>query len=522
MNELSALLPIIDLHAAELKASHPGVLAIRPGYVLENNWPTKQPAIVVVTAPNAGHVDLPAEIDGVLVQGRAATPAEALRYQQPQQYARLAAERPELEAGAFPEVDPAPSVAAAGPTLEVEAAKPSMPYTPPPNVSLAPVTGNIPLVCHASPDAGWPTLRDFLASTHTSLTVGMYDFTSAHILQAVENDLSGARRMVLTLDHPSRNATADQSDDETMARLADQLGDAFQAAWALVGSNHAIQRWIFPTAYHIKVAVRDSQSVWLSSGNWNNSNQPDMDPIGHPQPQTDQALARRSDRDWHIIIDHASLATTYEAFLTHDFEVAHGVAGGRVAPLGAEPDVTMPAAFRPEAVATWHFFPPLRIENEPVTITPLLTPDHDVYQPAILELIQKAQQKLYIQLQYIHPSDKPEDAAFNALIDAVVQKIDQHLDVRIIVSQFQNDQGWLERLQAAGVDLGHVKIQNGVHNKGFVVDSQRVALGSQNWSGDGVLRNRDASVIIDNQRAAQYYEGIFLHDWENVAKQSIA
>ena len=34
--------------------------------------------------------------------------------------------------------------------------------------------------------------------------------------------------------------------------------------------------WIFRTAYHIKVAVRDHSTFWLSSGNWNNSNQPEQ------------------------------------------------------------------------------------------------------------------------------------------------------------------------------------------------------------------------------------------------------
>ena len=54
-----------------------------------------------------------------------------------------------------------------------------------------------------------------------------------------------------------------------------------------------------------------------------------------------------------------------------------------------------------------------------------------------------------------------------------------------------------------------------------MIDGKKVALGSQNWSGDGVLRNRDASVILDNPTAAQYYEKIFLHDWDRIAKQSM-
>ena len=74
-----------------------------------------------------------------------------------------------------------------------------------------------------------------------------------------------------------------------------------------------------------------------------------------------------------------------------------------------------------------------------------------------------------------------------------------------------------EKLQAAGFDLSKVRIQTGVHNKGFIVDTQVVAIGSQNWSGDGVLHNRDASLIIHNAEAAAYFEAIFLHDWVNMA-----
>jgi phosphatidylserine/phosphatidylglycerophosphate/cardiolipin synthase-like enzyme len=58
-------------------------------------------------------------------------------------------------------------------------------------------------------------------------------------------------------------------------------------------------------------------------------------------------------------------------------------------------------------------------------------------------------------------------------------------DVRIILSQWQLMNGWLDRLQQAGIGMDSVRIQHGVHNKGFVVDSTTVMLGSQNWSGDG-------------------------------------
>jgi phosphatidylserine/phosphatidylglycerophosphate/cardiolipin synthase-like enzyme len=85
--------------------------------------------------------------------------------------------------------------------------------------------------------------------------------------------------------------------------------------------------------------------------------------------------------------------------------------------------------------------------------------------------------------------------------------------------EWQIPGGWLDRLQEAGIDLDVVKLQNGVHNKGFIFDHKIVALGSQNWSGDGVLRNRDASVVIENATAAAYFETIFLGDWNTIAQK---
>lgn len=58
-----------------------------------------------------------------------------------------------------------------------------------------------------------------------------------------------------------------------------------------------------------------------------------------------------------------------------------------------------------------------------------------------------------------------------------------------------------------------------VHNKGIIVDSEVVAVGSQNWSGDGVLCNRDATVVIYNKDAAEYWEEIVIHDWTKMASQ---
>lgn len=530
---------VVVRHLSELRK--PGVLSVRPGYKAVGGWLTATPSIVVVVRSKDTEVSpdqkLPSSLEGIPVDVREASPLQLLRADDPTKYQLAAATaHHEVRLPEFPferEVttgNPLTSLTAAPDANAELSAKPQIPYKSLSDVPLTPVEDNMTITCHASPDAGWPELKAFLDGTKTSLTVGMYDFTSAHILQEVTDAVENSRGdLKLTLDHPAPNPTLDQTDDVTVQSLENSLGNQqFQSAWALVRSSAKASSWCFPTAYHIKVAVRDSASLWLSSGNFNNSNQPDIDPVNHPSKSADQ-IASKSDRDWHLVIDHSGLAQTYEKYLQNDFETAAqnaqtglGVASetltlAEALGLSAIPDAAL--------MVPSQYFAPKTI-NKRVRVQPLLTPDvkdgSPQYCTAVLSLIQSAQKSLYLQTQYIHPSDKAQDQGLTDLIDAVIERQQAGVDVRIITSQFQGMNGWLDRLQQAGVDLSSVRIQTGVHNKGIVVDSKVVMVSSQNWSGDGVLRNRDAGMIIFDEDAAQYFEQIFIHDWVNMARQQAA
>jgi len=532
---------IADVIRTDLAAlSKPGVISARPGYKAVGGWLTRKPAIVVTVRhkadPSSPNDALPIKLGGFPVDVREATPAEVLRTDAPQRFSELAATgraearlpafdgELQVESGSSFVSTPVPEAFAA------RAAKPEIAYTAPAGVSLDPVTEPMALICHASPDAGWPQLKAFFGQIQSDLTVGMYDFTSAHILSGLTAALAGNQELTLTLDHPPKNATADQTDEQTVTSLENSLQSRLAIAWALVRSSPKAPEWIYPSAYHIKVAVRDSSVFWLSSGNWNNSNQPDIDPLQDPGGSAD--IAAHSDRDWHVIVENETLAKTYQAFLRHDFDVANQVEQGgapsalldslAAATAAAGEDFRLLAAavsLPPKAPV--QYFPPLRIPAEGtrnIALQPVLTPDN--YHDLVLPLIQGAQRTFYMQTQYMHPATQSSAPILTDLIDAVIALQQRAVDVRIILSEWQLQGGWLDKLQAAGVDLNSVKVQNGVHNKAIVVDSQTVMLGSQNWSGEGVSTNRDASLIIADPEAARYYEQIFLHDWVNMAVQS--
>src|SRR5262249_53875241 len=95
-----------------------------------------------------------------------------------------------------------------------------------------------------------------------------------------------------------------------------------------------------------------------------------------------------------------------------------------------------------------------------------------------------------------------------------------NVDMRIIVGSSGAAEK-IRKLVEAGFKETVFRVQSNVHNKGIVVDGERVLVSSANWSGDGVLRNRDAGLIIFNKEIASYYQNTFLYDWENRANAFI-
>jgi hypothetical protein len=505
----------------------PGVLSIRPGYQIAGGWLTKKPSIVVTVDRKrddvAAEERLPETLEGYSVDVREGSALERLRATNRSLYQAVAAHAaPEFPLPAMPYERDVNGVSLSAVAENVAAArapsKQPLPYAPPADAPLDAIMDTFTLTCHASPDAGWPQLEGFLSQTGTSLTVGMYDFTSAHILANVTASLKGRRTLNLVLDHPSRDRTADQPDEDTVTAISSALGPRFDFAWALEGHDPKVTAAIFPSAYHIKVAVRDSKAFWLSSGNWNNSNQPDIDPINDPAGARSQLL--KSDRDWHVIVQHEKLSKLFEAYLLNDLDVAskhQASSAAAQASLDAFADLAQPEVAAQSRIPR-QFFAPKTISAK-MRIQPVLTPDN--YAAVVLRLINSATRSLYMQIPYITPTDKPESNVLNGLIEAIARKIRAGVDVRLILSGFAKPAA-LELLQAAGIDASLIKIQTNLHNKGIIVDSSVVAIGSQNWSPPGVTTNRDASLVIENAEAAQYWQGIFLHDWTNMATQQIA
>ncbi|MBA3242082.1 MAG: phospholipase [Acidobacteria bacterium] len=469
-----------------------GFVDAEPGFPVVDGWVRREPAIIV-------HVEGKRPLSELLPEDVAPSSIENTRVDvlsvDPW---RLLASDPRT-ADLFSQVE---DVAAAGLTYELR----------PGNPIDTPFTIDRPILCHAGPDAGWPVLKHYIEGTRHTLTTAMYDVNAAYVAKTlIETVRAHDVRFVLTWDS---GMTAVEG--EIRIELKAKLGDKLDAWVVRTGGGYR-----FDSAYHEKVAVRDSSSFWLSSGNWSTRSQPDIDPIAIAGDA--RGMYSKGNREWHVVVDDAPLAKLFEAYIVYDRDKSEEevTALAQFEPLML-PDLFVPAedlqldeeitlaAPSPVAPAA------LPTHGQPFSVQPVLCPDN--YIARVTEFIQSARESLYLQFSYITYSTAPKDADFTQMLNAIGNLSHQtDFDLKIIVGN-NSAEDKVCKLVEVGLNEEKIRIQTNVHNKGIIVDGKAVLVSSANWSSAGALRNRDAGIIIHDPEVARYYQDIFINDWENRAR----
>jgi hypothetical protein len=403
-----------------------------------------------------------------------------------------------------------------------------------PRFTLDPITDDMTLTLHVSPEAGWRVLSKFFdGNDYDRVTIGMYNFTAPHIIDAVRAAIKPARhKMTLTLDRKSDDLGGeikkhDWPEEKVVKALGRDGGQRFQWTPASVSGPGRL----FATSYHIKVAVlgngqgrnaRDTR-FWLSSGNWASSNQAPFDDEEHPLESLSWADVKSYDRDWHAVVVSEKLAKVFRNHLEQDFEDCKAVEGEEaVAPL--LPDLIVPEDYFLEAPRTmreYRAFAP-KIITQRIKVQPVLTPDN--YPEVVLPLIRNATKSvLFVNQSFDIKEDEDEiPPHYRGLLDALLDRQKNISDVRIIFrSGFGKERDVFRRAVEFGFDKTRIRFFGTCHTKGIIVDNKRVLLGSQNWTGAGTKPNRDASLLIESEEAAQYFTDIFEFDWKNVATDRV-
>lgn len=490
--------------ARQTLAGHPEIIKIGKGYRFRRGWITDERVIVVEVQEKQSLPDIktsgkqliPQEFLGVGVDVRTASLYDQLEF--------MGVTLPEIEAV------PKPGV-----------------YKEPPDLKLNPVTDEkMRAIFHVSPDSGWPNLRDFFGRIKTKLTATIYEWDAEHISNTLFNSIhskEGHLKMV----------TQKQGTQAAVEDMQKKLGKKFEHVWASVGSGK-----IVPSAYHIKVATRDSEEFWLSSGNWKDSNQADINPAA--EHSTRITPLREHNREWHVIIENETLAKLFQDYIDWDFDEAQRIPLEEV-PVQPEIYLFIPElAFEkePEQRAVAQYFEPLVVDKV-LNVQPLLTPDRDnrgnrIFIDVAANLIDTARSSIDIENQSFSLLEE-NDPQFESFFNVLLRKQKDGVKIRIIFRDprefAKGSKGeaalykQLERLKEFGINTDNIKVQEKCHTKAIIIDSDNpetaaVLFGSHNLTTSGALYNRDASLLIKDEEVASYFQNIFNFDWEVLAKQT--
>lgn len=482
------------------------VINVRMGFVFENGWVTKKRALVLTVAKRKPIGQLKKEGTDVL-------PKMFLNYP-------VEISGPTIkDLVAYKKGTETLEVLISSANILLEESR----YVPPPDGELKKLTAVMKVNANVSPEKGWENLKPYLENTKNTLTVGMYDFGATHIKESIEkaaisNSFENMTMAIQVGSDVGGNGTKkDDLEDKVMVEeLGNTLGDKFKNAWVKIGK---VNGWV-PSSYHIKVAVRDSNAVSVSSGNWQSSNQPDLEKLENP---TQSFLLKNYNREWHVILENETIAKAYEKYILNDYDYnKNTILGSREENLMDQiyfllPTLELSSQF--EDNIEYKIFEPFIRERE-FTVTPLLSPDN--FYQEVLTLVESAQKELYIQNQTFNAPGENQEK-LDKLINAVLQKQSEGVDVKIIFRNFipavarEN----IEALVEMGFKESSIKVNPKCHTKGVIVDQEKVMIGSQNWSNDGVSVNRDASLLFEDEELANYFRSIFLHDWDKLAKSNI-
>jgi len=143
----------------------------------------------------------------------------------------------------------------------------------------------------------------------------------------------------------------------------------------------------------------------------------------------------------------------------------------------------------------------------------ILAPDNA--EEEIINLIKGAKEEILVEQAYIQLE---WEGGLNPFIREVLNRNKSGIKVYVILNKYEY--GWSsvinketkEFLEENGIKV-KLHSQYTIHNKGLIIDGEKVLISSINWGENSVRRNREIGVVVEDKNIASYFEDIFWYAW---------
>jgi cardiolipin synthase len=356
---------------------------------------------------------------------------------------------------------------------------------------------NVSVTTFVSPDCSNEVFMETINRASGTIFVNMYEFSSPSLgASLVSAKARGVDVRVLIEGGPVGGISLpEKSLTWTINRSGIPVSSMVSSK-----TEHAPYRYD-----HAKYIIIDNNSLLLTSENFKNSGLPPEGMSGN--------------RGWGVYIRDPGLAGYFTEVFTTDSS------SKSVVPYTGTAGDAEPAPFE-KHTAEFH---PAQFEG--ATVTPVIAPD-TCYQ--IVDLLDSARTSIEIEQAYIK-NETPY--SLNPYLSSAINASRRGVHVRVLLDSFwfnvegpnDNDEmaALINRiaasehipLEAKCIDLS-VSVVEKIHNKGVIIDDERVLVSSINWNHNSPTFNREAGVIIDHPGVARYFRDVFDDDWDPMANRA--
>lgn len=350
---------------------------------------------------------------------------------------------------------------------------------------------NVSVTTFVSPDSSGDMFTYALNQASDEVLLNVYEFSSPSmadsLIAAQERDVEVS---IVLEGGPVGGITSEEK--EAIRMMADR-----GIPVSLMVSQHGTPA---PYRYnHAKYVVIDRRATLVTSENFKYSGFP---PAG-----------MNGNRGWGVYLEDPALAEYFKMVYMTDsrgksMTTYNGSAGIPEALPVTKHTVEFPQGFFTNA-----------------TVIPVIAPDTS---NQITGLINSAERSIEIEQAYI---TNETATSLNPYLSAAINASRRGVRVRVLLDSYwfntesdkDNDEmvDTINRiavsehipLEARCADLAMIGVDK-IHNKGVIVDEQRVLVSSINWNSVSPNFNREAGVIIDHPGVARYFLDVFEGDWD--------
>ena len=347
------------------------------------------------------------------------------------------------------------------------------------------------------PENGLLELKQFIDESEDSLRIQLYQLQDAYLVQALLDALQRGVSVELMLDPGCDNCNIwSQTDMQYKNDFAYTLIQAGATVYEFNTNSNEPYLYL-----HSKVVVRDTDSVWMSSGNWKSSSVP--------------APGVRGNVEWSVIIENIELAQMVDQQFNLD------VHWSEMMSLNDYDDYVF---YSPDTIGGGGVQSSIQssISGELLTCPEnCVTKITDFIRSADDEVL-LSQQTLDIDWSYGWGEENP---IISALHDVANNGVAVHLiingaylddDDQEVVDLFNEIWNGSEGLDASAIVMSEDDDVSKLHNKGIIVDGESVLVSSINMGSSAMNRNREMGVIIHSATITQYYLNAWHDDWNRL------